>query len=553
MNKKWPIFLVFVLTVIVFFPRGASELLVWDDVTHLSMNPVMNPVQPNSLYQIWAHPYYGLYIPVVYTLWALWVGLVQKLLYPQWAVQFIASPFLCLNLLVHVVNVGLVAKLIKRLTQSDSIHSPNYLSIALGTMAFAFHPLQVESVAWVSGFKELIWVTFALLSILSYLEPEIKTQDLGLRFLRSYRSRLILTYVFFLLAVLSKPTALILPVLLVAVDLYSSQRSPFDPHRSSVRDYHRFVPLIPMVLCTFFIMIGTRFLQSEYTQTIGYGGFDRFLVMMDSFGFYLRKILLPVSLAPDYGRTPEFILGQGLTVEQGIFLVALLPTAGIIQINKGFRSIFVLALSFFVIPIFPLSGVIPFAYQNYSTVADRYGYFSLVGLSILITATLNPFSKKAFGVLGILIVWFFLSSKQVSVWRTNQSLLDEILRINPKSYMAENNKGVLLLNQNKPQEALIHFWRALEMNSSHISAALNVGDCLERLGDRDQAIHHYQNIVSNAPNLFAARAGLGRLLLKANRCQQAILQLEVAHQLEPDNTEVINDLIETRRLNGCAP
>ncbi len=130
----------------------------------------------------------------------------------------------------------------------------------------------MESVAWASGFKEIVWVTFALLSIHSYL-----------------RNRLVPAMFFFLLALLSKPTAVILPLLLFLLDLFQNRNLPSK-----------------LFMAVMFVMSGVEVLITKWAQpietlvVIPNFGF-RFVVAMDAVGFYLQKLFIPLNLAPDYG------------------------------------------------------------------------------------------------------------------------------------------------------------------------------------------------------------------------------------------------------------
>jgi hypothetical protein len=298
-------------------PVVTHEFVNYDDDKHLTGNPRMNPPTLANAAKYWtdAPGFFGLYIPVTYTAWTF----VAQLAYRPATASLNPHTFHIANLLLHVCNTVVVFLILRRLLsrsatwegeapaepgptgQSGSAGaSPSRvvcpdIAAALGALLFALHPVQVEPVAWTSGFRDVFGGLLALLTILQYVRY-LQASSPAARG-RHYSFALFI----FVLALLAKPTAVVVPLMLAGLDALLFRR----PARQLVRS------LLPMLLLAIAAASLARFTQPSTLLTDPAPLHWRPIVAGDAIAFYLLKLLWPASLGVDYGRTPRFTIEHG--------------------------------------------------------------------------------------------------------------------------------------------------------------------------------------------------------------------------------------------------
>lgn len=497
-------FTILAMAFIVYYPFRGAEFLLWDDDTHITANPLFHPLTWSHFFEIWTSSHESLYMPVTYSVWAALVAMIQCACGETWAQQGIVWPFLMLNFIVHAANGLMVYILARKIAVR-----PFYAAVA--ALLFIFHPIQAEAVAPVSGFKELIWVSFALGSILALLS-----------------NRLMLALALSLLSMLSKPTAAILPLIFAGIFISGDSKKTTREKLSL---------LLPAFFAAAAISIVTKILQADQFLLHPVPLASRVWVIADSVGFYAKKMFWPLPLAPDYGRTPDWLLSHLPTNE--MILASVLLLAFIITAWKFPISIKKMPLPLLVLiaPLLPVSGLISFLQQNYSTVTDRYLYFSMAGLAIgaaqIQTATTRL--SKYFPALALAVVALLaaMAFEQTRLWNSNQSIFTHILAVNPDSFMAENNLGILAASRGDGQKALTHFQRSLQLNPRNAPAAKNYGILLYETGQAGEALAHFQNEVSRDPSQADLRVGYGYVLDQLKRPADALKEFEAAVKIDP--------------------
>ena len=188
--KRFGLGTILIFSVLIYGSLWRAPALTWDDGSNIFANPYFTM---HLWWGVWVEPYFGLYVPVTSSAWALlfWVGGGQT-----W-------PFRAFNLLLHLANISLVWVLLQGLAKRWKIASP--VAVAMAVAIFAFHPLQVEAVAWISGARDLLSTFFALLAVLTYFR---------FRSLKGFAGATAL----FILALLSKPSVAILPIGIALLD-----------------------------------------------------------------------------------------------------------------------------------------------------------------------------------------------------------------------------------------------------------------------------------------------------------------------------------------------
>lgn len=520
--SRWLVILLFALTTFAFAPWRSAEFSLWDDNVQVYENPHFLPVTWSSIAGIWKSPYESLYIPVTYSMWGLVAFLLQTFWGSNWPSDHVTAPFLAMNFFFHLLNGYLLFKALRFIDKNGF-----WSWIAVGL--FLVHPMQVEAVATVSGFKELIWVSFGLAAILAQIH-----------------GRTSLVFLFSAIAMLSKPTAAVLPLVLMAVEFAKEDQRKLPAARL-------FILFLPLFLLSAVVLGISKWQQSDNFIAEVHPLLSRIPVVLDTYGFYLRKIFWPMPLTFDYGRKPSLVLSQIPTLELILSLMALSLIGVLLWKWKKHQKNILLALAVMVLPLAPVSGIVAFLQQNYSTVADRYFYFPMAGLSLLLVALPLPRSKMlALGSTVLLCLCAWLANGQSHIWSTNESTFVHSIQVNERSFAGHNNLGILASKSGDDKKALEHFKIAMDINPLSGEPGRNQGVILVKQGRHEEAEALYKRLLLLAPKHPEFLMGYGYLLAKLERDQEALDHFLRALERKPSNLDVRLYIgILLCRLNRC--
>lgn len=492
---------------LVFLPMGPVEFLDYDDKIHITKNVFFNPVSLKSFYEIWTTPYAGLYIPVTYTFWGVIALVVQYFQGEGWQSQNIVWPFLILNFTTHIFNSFLVYLLLKEIQPGLKRNS-----LFFGTLVFLFHPIQVESVAWISAFRDSLCLTFSLVAVLCY-----------------FNKKYVWVYILTMMAILCKPMAVTLPVIIIAFDILSSEKL------KSLRRTGKLLFYGTLIFVTTPFMILTKHLQPDrITHNIPMVAF-RPIVALDAIGFYLKKVFWPFEFGPDYGRTPKWVIANSPTKEIYFSIFFIGGMLCLLKYQKSIKDITVKILLLLFVPLIPVLGLVPFHFQRISTVADRYFYFSMIGVSLASALLYNTLPRIRWILISMVMTFICSSYLHAKYWRTYENFTFHKAEVNPFNDAAQTNVGFLFAKMNNKEAALKRFERALELNPANFSAASNIGTILVEMGNNEQALNHYVKMLDKFPQNAEARIGYGILLSRLNKAEEALDQLNIAIKSDQSN------------------
>lgn len=355
----WIKALIVVVVGLTFAPIVGHAFLTWDDNYTLSENPLIQHPSPANMMFYWRHGFMDLYVPVTYTVWTGVAFISQAIGHGDPAGNLDPHVFHAASILVHAINALLVFGLLRRLVA-------NPWPAAAGALLFALHPVQVETVAWASGMKDLLCGMFSLIAIGQYLRA-VQADGAGEAGLSNGRRRLhyILGMAAMLLGMLSKPTAMITPLLALIIDLLVLRR----PWRKIL------ISIAPYLLLAVPCLIWTKLWQpAGYSPSVPL--WQRPLIAADALAFYLAKLLFPAHLAFDYGRAPSVVIDQGWAYFT--WLVPAVVAAGLFIFRKRATGLIAAAL-LLAAGVAPVLGFSRFDFQTISTVADHYLYLALLG------------------------------------------------------------------------------------------------------------------------------------------------------------------------------
>jgi tetratricopeptide (TPR) repeat protein len=536
-------FVLAAVTILVYRPAWHGGFL-WDDDVYITGNELLTA--PDGLRRIWfSLDSPSQYFPLVYTTF--------RVEHSVWGLN--PTGYHWINLLLHVANALLVWAVLARLKVPGAW---------LAGAVFALHPVQVESVAWITERKNVLMGFFFLLTLLAWIAF---VNDATKRRWLFYGLALIL----YALALSAKTTACTLPAALFLI--LWLENKPISGKR-----FFQIIPFLALGLgMGALAMWWERYHQGTSRALFTFlSPIERVLVASRAVWFYLSKLIWPSKLTFIYPRWniaptqfPSYVW-----LLAGFLLCVVI---GFLRRYVG-RSVEV-AAAFFVATLSPVLGFIMLFTFRYTFVADHYQYLACIGPIALASAGVvylaDTFKKSRIVLLSAACCWVALLG--VLTWRQAESYGDvetlwrTTLARNPGCWMAHNNLGIVLFEKGQLDEAIAHYRTTLQMEPDFWDADYNLGSALLGKGDLDEAIlycekavakqpndpdtqvalanallqkrrtddaiAHYQKAVAIRPGYFLARAGLGRALLEKGELDTAIDNFRSALLIRPDDAD----------------
>ncbi len=459
-----------------------------------------------------------LWIPATYTAWGV-IARISELFGSSAAKGPNPVWFHAASLLAHIAASVALFMLLRRLCAS-------HVAAAIGAALFAAHPVQVETIAWASGLKDVLCGMFVIVSLWQYVTAVQRAgeEENARPWSRLHYGAATLAFV---LAMLSKPTAIITPALALAIDLIILQRGS----RRSIAWLWPWIALaVPVAIVAKLVQPASANAASAVPLYL------RPLVAGDAIAFYLGKVVWPVNLAVDYGRNPSIAIERGW-----IAYMWLVPViAGIIvALFARRRPLLAAGACLFAIGVAPVLGIVPFDFQVYSTVADHYLYISMVGVALVVVEGVSHLSTRAAFICAapVLLLLGAQSWTQAIVWHDTISLFKHTLEINPESYVSHTSLAAAYLDQREPSTAEQHARAAIGLNPAYSRGYATLGAALARQSQLEDATIAYRDAIRLNPDNARARSNLGGLLSQLGNDQEAIEQLNRAIELDPTEAQ----------------
>lgn len=498
-NRKYLACILFFLSILFFF-RTIHYKPVWDDEQG-HFTPSMMTAMDHDIASFW-NVQTGMYIPLTYSTW----GLIKRV---ASANGFKPAPFHLLNVITHGINSVLLFYLLLILFK-------NNVSAFWGSILFLIHPLQVESVAWISEFRGLYAAFFCLLSLLFFFNYLEKKQPEKFSEIISSKG-FILSFLFFMCALLAKSTVVILPFIIIIL-VWRFYNGKMKIVTKSILLW-----LIPIFIVSSLILVkGTQVGSIPILQRLVIAGYTIF--------FYLQKLVVPYPLVACYGYLPKVVASNWFSY------VALIISIGIVYFiirkRKTFPDLFA-AFLIVLVCILPVLGLIPFEFQKYSTVADRYMYLSFIGIALLMPTVVrrmqqNTFLKMCVGIiLGIMAI---LTIKQTATWKDEFTLWNHTLTYFDNSSRTYYNRGVQYSLKGNFPKSISDYSRAYELDSTNVNVLFNRANAYENLKDFNAALNDYNTALKITPkdgelyykrsNIYLIQMDLDKALDDVQRAEQ---------------------------------
>lgn len=497
-------FLVAFASFLVYIPSLRNEF-VWDDVDYVTGNPHIRSL--GSSFFRWA------FLDFHASNWHPLTWFSHALDYAVWGLHPLGHHLV--NNILHAVNSFLVVVVASRLIEADydfqlESHDSRFPLIAavVTGLLFGIHPIHVESVAWVAERKDLLCAIFYLLSIMTYLKLAAGDAPIGTGtappFFRKYY---LLTFVFFILALLSKPMAVSLPVVLLILDWYPLRKIfSLKTLRNACLEK---LPFIGLSLISAFLTIqaqkagGAMALMEVLPVSI------RLPVAAKSLVAYLGKMIVPAHLIPYYPY-PEHvaILSSG-------YVLPVLLLLGITALSAAVasrRRLLLAVWSYYLVTLLPVIGIIQVGEQS---MADRYAYLPGLGptlLAGLLAASIWTMTTRlrmralaakivciAAGA-AILASLGWLTLRQTGIWKDSITLWTYVIAEEPERVpLAYNNRGLALSNSGQLDDAIRDFSAAIDLNPYNLRYYHNRGEAFGKKGEFDKALRDYDRAIALDP------------------------------------------------------
>ncbi|MGB4094661.1 MAG: tetratricopeptide repeat protein [Bacteroidales bacterium] len=481
LNKPIYTYLIlFISCLLVYFNSFNNELIYnWDDAGYILKNPYIDSLSWQNIKDIFSNFYFSNYQPLTLIVYAVIFKFVGTKVFLYHFVQFI----------FHVLNTFLVYKFISLLQEKK------WISIGVALL-FAVHPMHVESVAWISEMKDVLYTFFFLLALITYhfyvYKPDKKTKWY------------LWTIFLFILSLLSKPSAVIFSVVLLAMDLYYER----------LWRWKTWIEKLPFFLLSLAFGIITILAQEEAIQELGpvLKGYERALIVIYSYMLYLWKFFLPINLSAAY---PYPIKDGGVLPTEyfiiPIAFIALCIIAYLLRKNKKFiwGILFFTINLLMVIQIIPVGGMIA---------SERYTYIPYIGLSFSALTLMEKYIKNIklnYIILGIVVLIFtFLAHQRTYYWRNGDVLFSDVLEKYPRYAYGYNNRGFLYWDhyaidvyKDNPQmkekyveKALQDFTKAISLDYTYAEPFLNRGILYYNTGRPEQALADFNRFLELKPD-----------------------------------------------------
>ncbi len=439
------------------------------------------------------------------------------------------------SLLFHMANSILLFLVLRRMT--GALWRSGFVAAL-----FAFHPLHVESVAWVAERKDVLSTFFWMLTLWAYARY---SEGPG-------PNRYLLVLIFFALGLMSKPMVVTLPFVLLLMDFWPLCRvqwgqsceegaSGFQKSRVSLLVWEK-IPLFALTAVSCVVTVLSEQGGGAVRSLALYPLERRGATALVSYASYIGKMIWPHDLAfysPYPGTIPVWEVAGA-----GVLLTGLSVLAVVVALSSPYVLV---GWLWYIGTLVPVIGVVQVGDQP---MADRYTYIPLIGLFILIAwgaTELGARWRNSKGVLAmaagvVLLCLIILARSQTRHWKDSISLFTHTINIAPDNYGAHNGLGLALEKSGRLQEAIDQYSRALRIEPLYADAHNNLGRVMASQGRLGVAIDHFRQALRLRPGWALVHYNLGVAKARQRRFDEAVSHFSEAVKAKPDYVEAYNNL-----------
>ncbi len=541
-NRKVIVWVV-LLVGITFIAYGLAlfnGFLFFDDPVYILENPSVHAITFDHIRQWFTTAPNGTYVPLTLFTWAIEYHFVGD------------APMLYIvnNILLHVANVLLVFWFVNQVFKNTEMSF-------VAALVFALHPMHVESVAWITERKDVLYAFFFLLSLNFYVKDALSGQN--------GRKYYIVSLVFFVLSLFSKGQAVVLPFFLLVTDLIIKQ------HPFSIKNLVEKVPFFLLSLLVGLLALNFQGLLGSQAKLYHYDTGTNLLLISASWAKYVYLTLVPILLSPIH---PLPVPGEPLP-----FWIIISPLFGILFLGLLYityrknKPVFVAIALYFFGVVFMLNH----ASVGKALIAERFVYISLLGFGIFIGLVFNWLKKKTSNTTAYMITGLYLlilggiTFHQTTYWKNETRLFGLALQHYPKNpeanaylashyisegeaqkakkYVAEglkqfpihplliNSLGSITFQEDRVQDALQSFQKAYKLTQEEESIPYHLGITYFRLDDYEKTLQYQDKALAINPNYTLSYCSKAIALARLGRFDEGLAAADKALQLSPEEPE----------------
>jgi tetratricopeptide (TPR) repeat protein len=520
----------------VFLPSLGGDFIDRNDFGFVTKNVHIHLTLANVVW-VFSHPFDANWLPVT-----LGSFMLDHQLYglKPWGYHLT-------NVLLHALNTVLVFWVLRRMTGAT------WRSLMVAAL-FGLHPLRVESVAWISERKDVLSVTFWMLTLWAYARYAQGRSRVECRESSAGNDRSTLDYclalLFFALGLMSKPMMVTLPGALLLLDYWPLARWPQHRLRGLL------VEKIPFFLLSAGVSVATYVTQKNADMmsnvltglSLSFGA--RLENALVSYGRYLGKLFWPVNLCalypyPEHWPGPA-ISGAGLLV---------LGLSVWVFVRRRQQPYLLTGWLWYLGTLVPVLGLVPVGAQ---AMADRYSYIPSLGILMMVvwgTCQLTRtwhYQGIGLGAAGgvLVLVCIVLTRHQIGYWKDDLSVWQRAVAVTGNNYDAHNMLGRAWFSRGRMDEAIPEFQEVVRLNPGFAEPYCSLGRSFEIKGQMDEAIAWYQKALENRPDYVTVHNNLATLLIEKGQADEAMVHSQKALASEPYDITAHDNLGLALALKG---
>ena len=519
-----PALLLALATIILYWPVTHHDFINYDDGAYVTSNVhVQNGLTLENLKWAFSNPVDGNWHPVT---------MLSHMLDCQ---LFGAQPWghHLTSLLFHALNTALVFLLLRTLTGAV------WRSLLVAAL-FGWHPLRVESVAWVAERKDVLSALFGLLSLLFYARYAQASEAGSQRSEVNLRSPAYwFAFLFLVLGLMSKAMLVTWPFVMLLLDYWPLRRfelSNQNTHLSTIlRLVREKIPFFALAAVASLVTYAVQQQEGAVVTVENLPPGARAGNVLVSCCRYLGKLFWPTDLAvyypyPGYWPLAEVLLAGGFL---GGF-------SALVSRQRRRQPFLLVGWLWFIGTLMPVIGLVQVGSQ---AMADRYTYLPSLGVLMLTIWGAYELTRRwrhqatvlsLAGAAAIMLCWT-LTRQQLGYWQDSETLFRHALKVTRNNYIAHNNLGSALNEKGQTEEAISQFEQAILIKPNYAVAHDNLAVVLDKHGQTDGAIREFQEVICLKPNDADAHNNLGNVLGKQGRINEAISQFQEVLRLKPDD------------------
>jgi Tfp pilus assembly protein PilF len=537
---RWSIVVVALIGFVAFLPALDANFVNWDDDVSFLLNHHYRGLGPAQLRWMFTTTLLGHWSPLTWLTWSV-----------NYAVNGI-QPFgyHLLSLLLHVVNIALFAVVARRLLALGFGMAPSSVAIVAGAtlaaLAFGVHPLRAESVAWISGRRDVLCASFYLAATLAYLRGVAGDRRISSGWCA-------ISIATFAAALLAKASAMTLPLTLLLLDVYPLRRRHLGWPTMLIEK----LPYAVLAAAAAVMALIARQEGGSITDYTRYGLGARIALSAYTFCFYPWKSLWPTGLTAGYELPVQISL---LEPRFAVALVAVVAITGLlIFFRRGWPGGLAAWLASMIV-LAPVSGTV---HSGVQLVADRYSYLSCFGFAILAGAALvwairRGATRAAAAVAVVMVSVLTVTTwKQAATWYDSETLWRHAVAVDPACALCMSNLGRVIARPGHLDEAEAYIARAIALRPDRPGPHENMGTLLFARGRLAEAEAQFREVVRLRPHHGPSHNNLGAALAQAGRDAEAEVAFRAAARLSPGFVDAPANLgalyLRQRRFDEAVP